>query len=94
MEMRGKSMKTAIPPQLPQCRTSNLDVAAFLIVRGFQIARVDLNGAMATFVFDDPDRRADSVIREFHNGGQVAASAYAAALKRTRDLMWEARRAS
>jgi hypothetical protein len=86
--------KTTISPQLPQCRTTNLDVSAFLIVRGFQIARVDLNGAIATFVFDDPDRRADSVIREFHNGGEVAASAYSAALKRTRDLMWEVRRSS
>jgi hypothetical protein len=87
-------METRTPPQVPQYRTSNLEVAAFLIVRNFQIARVDLNGSIATFIFDDPDRRADAVTREFHNGGQVAASGYSAALKRTRDLMWEARRAS
>jgi len=87
-------MKTAIPPQPPQSRTTRLDVAAFLIVRGFQIARVDLDGATATFVFDDPGRKGEAAVREFYNGGQVTASEYAAAQKRTRDLMWEAKRAS
>jgi Domain of unknown function (DUF5659) len=86
-------MKTVTPPQLPQSRTTRLDVAAFFIVRGFQFARVELDGATATFVFEDPDRRADSVTREFYNGGQVAASEYAGAQKRVRDLMWEAKRA-
>jgi hypothetical protein len=91
-ESMGKP--TNFTPQLPQHRTTRLDVAAFLIVRGFQIARVDIDGATATFVFDDPKGEADSVTREFYNGSQVAASEYAAAQKRTRDLMWEARRAS
>ena len=79
-------------PQLPQSRTTRLDVAAFLLVRGFQIALVDLAGGTATFTFNDPEQRAESVVREFYNGGQVAANEYAAAQKRTRDLMWEAKR--
>ena len=83
-----------LPPQTPQTRTTRLEVAAFLIVRGFPIARVDFEGSTAIFVFDDYERRADSVIREFYNGAQVIASEYAAAQKRTRDLMWEAKRAS
>jgi uncharacterized protein DUF5659 len=85
-------MKKVTPPQLSQSRTTRLDVAAFLIVREFQIASVDLDGATATFVFEDPDRQADSVMREFYNGAQVVASDYAGAQKRVRDLMWEARR--
>jgi len=85
-------MKKISPPQAPQSRTTRLDVAAFLIVRGFQIARVDLDGATATFIFDDPQQRAEATIREFYNGSQVAASEYSAAQKRTRDLMWEAKR--
>jgi hypothetical protein len=36
-------------PQLPQSRATRLDVAAFLLVRGFQIVLVDLAGGMATF---------------------------------------------
>jgi hypothetical protein len=31
-------------------------------------------------------------MREFYNGGQVAASEYAGAQKQVRDLMWEAKR--
>jgi hypothetical protein len=81
-----------VPPQLAQSRTTRLDVAAFLLVRGFQIARVDLAGGTATFIFNDPEQRAESVMREFYNGGEVAASAYAAASKRTRDLLWEEKR--
>jgi len=85
-------MKKISPPQTPQSRTTRLDVAAFLIVRGFQIARVDFEGNTAVFIFDDPQQRAEVTMREFYNGGQVAASEYAAAQKRTRDLMWEAKR--
>ena len=81
-----------VPPQLPQSRTSRLDVAAFLLCKGFQIALVDLVGSTATFIFDDPEKRADSVMREFYNGGQVAASEYAASAKRVRDLLWEEKR--
>ena len=85
-------MKRTNPPQIPQSRTTRLDVAAFLIVRGFQIARVDLDGATAIFIFNDSEQRAEATMREFYNGGLVSASEYAAAQKRTRDLMWEAKR--
>jgi hypothetical protein len=37
------------------------NVAAFLLVRGFQIALVDLAGGTATFTFNDPEQRAESV---------------------------------
>jgi len=85
-------MRRVTPPPKPQSKTTRLDVAAFLIVRGFQIARLNLDGATATFVFEDPDQRAEAAMREFYNGGQVSASAYATEQKRVRDLMWEAKR--
>ena len=88
----GKPVIRNTPATISQSRTTRLDVAAFLLVRGFQIARVDFEGNTATFTFDDPEERADSVTREFYNSGQVAASEYAAAQKRTRDLLWEAKR--
>jgi hypothetical protein len=78
-----------IPPtQEPHARTTRLDVAAFLLVRAFEIARVELENNTAAFI----RQQGDSVMREFYNGGQVSASEYADAQKRVRDLMWEARR--
>jgi len=59
-----------LPPQEPQTRTSRLDVAAFLLCKGFQISLVELQGSTATVVFDDPEKRADSVMREFYNRGR------------------------
>ena len=88
-------MKTAprtTPTQTPQTRTTRLDVAAFLLVRGFGIAQVELENGTATFIFDDPDGKGESVAREFYNNAQVSASEYAGAQKRARDLLWEAKR--
>jgi Domain of unknown function (DUF5659) len=81
----------SVQPQR-HAKTTRLDVAAFLLVRGFQILQVDLSGNTATFIFEDPDLRGDSVVREFYNSGQVSANEYGAAQKRVRDLMWEAKR--
>ena len=78
--------------QKPQARTTRLDVAAFLLVRGFEVVHVQCENSTATFTFSDPDGRAESVVRDFYNGGQVSANDYAAAQKRVRDLMWEAKR--
>lgn len=88
----GKATTQRIPPRLTQSRTTRLDIAAFLLVRGFQILVVDFETATATFTFNDPEQRADSVTREFYNGGQVVANEYASAQKQVGDLMWEARR--
>jgi hypothetical protein len=72
--------------------TTHLDVAAFLLVRGFGISQVKMDGPKATFAFGDPKQNADVVVRDFYNGAQVAANEYADAQKRVRDLMWEAKR--
>ena len=87
-----KASASNIPQKIPPARTTRLDVAAFLLVRGFAILHTQCENATATFIFDDPDRQADSVVRDFYNGGQVSAKDYAAAQKRVRDLMWEAKR--
>jgi hypothetical protein len=76
----------------PCIRTTRLDVAAFLLVRGFEVSSVEFENPTATFQFNDPENRADAVIKDFYNGGQVSASEYADAQKRIRDLMWEAKR--
>ncbi|HXJ44095.1 MAG TPA: DUF5659 domain-containing protein [Bryobacteraceae bacterium] len=88
-------MKTdprGLSPQPPQSRTTRLEVAAFLLVKGFQIALVELAGGTATFTFSDPEQRAEAIMRDFYNGGHVAANEFAGAQKQVRDLMWEAKR--
>jgi len=82
----------ATPPQVPQVRTTRLDVAAYLLVRGFEISDVKLEGPTATFAFKDPDLHGDAAVRDFYNSAQVPANEYADAQKRVRDLMWEAKR--
>jgi Domain of unknown function (DUF5659) len=90
-DMRNATTRS-LPPQISESRTTRLDVAAFLLVRGFQISHVEFVVTTATFVFEDSEQRAEATIREFYNGGQVVASEYADAQKRIRDLMWEAKR--
>jgi hypothetical protein len=75
-----------------QFSTTRLDVAAFLLVRGFAISEVKFDGSTASFAFGDPGRSADAVVKDFYNGAQVPANEYADAQKRVRDLMWEAKR--
>jgi Domain of unknown function (DUF5659) len=90
--MIRQSPLSKLKPEIPRTRTTRLDVAAFLLVRGFEVSNVEFENATATFLFVDPDRLADSVVKDFYNGGQVSANEYADAQKRVRDLMWEAKR--
>jgi hypothetical protein len=90
--MLRESSNQFLTTQIPTIRTTRLDVAAFLLVRGFDVANVEFENPTATFSFRDADQRADAVIKDFYNGGQVSASEYADAQKRVRDLMWEAKR--
>ena len=89
-------MKTSavrhVPPQAPQVYTTRLDIAAYLLVCNFEISDVKLEGPTATFAFKDPNLNGDAAIKDFYNGAQVPANEYADAQKRTRDLMWEAKR--
>jgi fructose 1,6-bisphosphatase len=81
-----------IPPQVSQVCTTRLDVAAYLLVRGFEISDVKLEGPTATFAFKDPDLDGDAAIRDFYNSAQVPANEYADSQKRVRDLLWESKR--
>jgi hypothetical protein len=92
---RKNPVKTAarsIPPQTSETSTTRLDIAAYLMVRGFEISNVKLDGPTATFAFKDPNLNGDAVVKDFYNGAQVPANEYADAQKRVRDLMWEAKR--
>jgi len=78
--------------QCQQARTTRLDVAAFLLLRGFAIQDVRFDASTATFNFKDPNLEGEEVIKDFYNGATVPANEYADAQKRVRDLLWEAKR--
>ena len=87
------SRQTPTPERVAhQFTTTRLDVAAFLLVRGFSISDVKFDSPTAAFAFEDPKLSADEAVRDFYNGAQVSANEYADAQKRVRDLMWEAKR--
>jgi len=72
--------------------TTHLDVAAYLLVRDFEVAGVEGSGSTLTFVFHDPGRQGEALVMEFYRGAAVPANRFADAQRRVRDLMWEARR--
>lgn len=81
-----------IPSEVSTVLTSRLDVAAFLLVKAFSVARVDVKQSTVTFTFHDPTGNGESEMLEFYRGAQVRANEFADAQKRIRDLMWEAKR--
>jgi hypothetical protein len=83
-------MAPRLPTQTLKTRTTSLDVAALLLVRGFEICDVKLGGSAATFAFKDPNLNGATAAKNFYNGTQVPPNAYANAQKRPRDLIWEA----
>jgi hypothetical protein len=90
--MTTQSVSGNISAENPRVCTTRLDVAAFLLVRGYEIFDVKLSGPTATFAFKDPELGGDTAVKQFYNGAQVSANEYADAQKRIRDLMWEAKR--
>ncbi len=72
--------------------TKNVDIAAFLIVRGFRLLRgVCGEDDKISFFFED-NAAAEQVASEFYSGGQVPAREFADAARRIKDLVWEFRR--
>ncbi len=72
--------------------TESADVAAFLVVRRFQLLR-GVCGAndMVSFIFED-DGAAEQAVTEFYSGGQVPAHEFAGAARRIKDLIWNFRK--
>ena len=71
---------------------SNLDLAAFLLVRGFTIDRLDQNGKTIIFVFSDPQSIGTRVIAEYYKNAPVPVKSYNAALRECRDMMFDLKR--
>lgn len=90
--MKPQSLTKTQSPANKTVRTTRLDIAAFLLVRGFEIAQVEAQESTITFVFHDGAGRGETVTLDFYRGATVSANEYADAQKRVRDLMWEAKR--
>src|ERR1700730_19363085 len=71
---------------------SNLDIAAFLVTRGFTIDRLELNGVTVIFVFPDPEGTGKQVLAEFYRDVTVPIHSFTTALRLCRDRMWQMKR--
>jgi hypothetical protein len=71
---------------------SNLDLAAFLLVRGFMIDRLDQNGKTIVFIFNDPKNIGKQIIAEYYKNALVPVKSFNAALRECRDLMFDLKR--
>jgi hypothetical protein len=90
--MRKQILTELKVPPLKTIQTTRLDVAAYLIVRGFEISHVETGDSAVSFLFENAGGKGEQTMLEFYRGAIVAANKYADAQRRVRDLMWEARR--
>lgn len=79
---------------MPEINISNLDIAAFLVTRGFEISRLEQNGVTVIFVFADPESMGKRVIAEFYRDPMVPINSFTTALRLCRDRMWQLKRES
>ncbi len=73
---------------------SNLNIAAFLLVRGFTLDRVRQSGPTVLFVFSDLQGIGQQTISEFYKDPAVGVKSYVAALRQCRDMLFEIKRQS
>jgi hypothetical protein len=73
---------------------TNLDIISFLLVRGYDVDRLEVNGKTIAFIFSDPRNTAKLAISEFYKDGLVPAKTFVAAIKQARDMMFEQKRQS
>lgn len=73
---------------------TNLDIISFLLVRGFDVDRLEVNGRTIAFVFSDPQNTARLAISEYYKDSPVPAKSFVAAMKQARDMMFQTKRQS
>ena len=71
---------------------SNLDLIAYLMLRGFSVDRTEQSGRVIYFVFRDPENKVKLEIAEYYRDGLVPARAFNAALKQAKDMMFQLKR--
>ena len=75
-----------------QVSVSNLNLASFLLVRGFSLDHLDQNGPTVIFVFSDPEGIGKQVLAEYYKDPVVPVKSFVAAMKQCRDMMFEIKR--
>ncbi len=72
--------------------TDRLDVAAFLLLRGFEPVSVEGSTRNITFVFADRNGLAQAERESYFTGAQVVAVEFVRAQRRVKDMLWNQRR--
>lgn len=73
---------------------SNINLASFLLIRGFQLDRLDQNGPTVIFVFSDPQGIGKQTISEYYTDPPVPVKSFVDAMRQCRDRMFEIKRLS
>ncbi len=73
--------------------TSNLNIAAWLLARGFELSRLDQIGPTVFFRFADPQKIGRQVIDSYYSGAEMCIRDFVQGLKTCRDRMFELKRA-
>jgi hypothetical protein len=72
--------------------TCRLDLVAYLIVEGFSLHSVSPRVAMVSFFFNDAEGQAEAAQLRFQSGAKVSANTYSDAIRRVRELVFDAKR--
>ncbi len=71
--------------------TESVDIAAFLMVRGFRLLKQSARNDVVIFIFED-NGAVERTVSEFYAGGLVSAHEFAGAARRIKDIVWDFRR--
>jgi hypothetical protein len=72
--------------------TVRLDLVAFLLCEGFALVSVKAGIPTVAFRFNDPEEQAESAQLRFQSGAKVSANTFSDAIRRTRELVFDAKR--
>ena len=72
--------------------TCRLDLVAYLLVEGFSLHSVSPRVAMVSFFFNDAEGQAEEAQLHFQSGAKVSANTYSDAIRRVRELVFDAKR--
>ena len=68
-------------------RTDELNMAGFLQEKGFRLVTAERVDGHTTFVFDDPEEKAQLAALSFYNGAEVVAVLYTDRLRHLKTLV-------
>ncbi len=79
------------PPSGEIFETFRLEITAWLLVEGFSLYKIEPRVGKVVFKFNDPEGKAEEAQLRFQSGAVVSANTYADAIRRVRELVFDAK---